>query len=194
MMYAYTTFGLLLVVIILIYFLFRNMGAGSGSGGVTKPTRGKDITGNANSPLKKWDLSIANRQLILSDVPANLTPHLFPFNEAELRQQPLEGFKALISVAADIRLLDQNSKEVQKLEKPVKLWMSYNADDILALQKTGAAVNDLTPVKIVPGTTGWRRFSNEAVNFENINCGELGGVFITISTWGDPPTGWGIPR
>ena len=194
MTYAYPTYGLLLLVIILIYLLFRRSGAATNPDVVTKPTPGRDITGDANSPLKKWDCSIANRQLVLSDVPKGLTPYLYPFDEAELRKQPIEGFKDLISIAADIRLLDQNSKEVQKLEKPVRLWMSYNADDILALKKLGQTANDLWPVKIVPGTTGWRRFSAKAVDDGNIICGEMGGVYITISSWGDPPTGWGSPK
>jgi hypothetical protein len=194
MTYAYPTYGLLLVVIILIYLLVRKSGVKPNPNVVTEPTPGRDITGDANSLLKKWDCSIANRQLVLSDVPKGLTPYLYPFDEAELRKQPLEGIKALISIAADIRLLDQNSNEVQKLEKPVKLWMSYNADDILALQKLDRTVDDLMPVKIVPGTTGWRPFAKEAIEYGNINCGEMGGVYITISTWGDPPTGWGSPK
>jgi len=191
---AYITYGLLLLVIILIYLLFRKSGASPNSDESTNPVTGRDITGDANSPLRRWDCSITNRQLVLSDVPKGLTPYLYPFDEAELRKQPFEGFDALISIAADIRLLDQNSKEVQKLEKPVKLWMSYNADDILALQKLGRTVDDLMPVKIVPGTTGWRPFAKEAVEYGNINCGEMGGVYITISSWGDPPTGWGSPK
>lgn len=191
---AYFTYVLLLLVIILLYLLFRKPGASTNSDDGTKPVPGRDITGDTNSPLRRWDCSVANRQLVLSDVPKELTPYLYPFDEAALRRQPLEGFKDLISIAADIRLLDQNSKEVQKLEKPVKLWMSYNADDILALQKLGRTVDDLMPVKIVPGKTGWRPFAKDAVEYGNINCGEMGGVYITISSWGDPPTGWGSPK
>ena len=191
---AYPTYGLLLLVIILLYLLLRKSGATNDPGGDSNPTPGRDITGDTNSPVRKWDCSVANRQLVLSDVPKELTPYLYPFDEAALRKQPFEGFDTLISIAADIRLLDQNSKEVQQLETPVKLWMSYNADDILALQKLGRTVDDLMPVKIVPGTTGWRPFSKDAVEYGNINCGEMGGVYITISSWGDPPTGWGSPK
>jgi len=191
---AYITYGLLLLVIILLYLLFRRSGASPNSDESTKPIPGRDISGDANSPFRRWDCSIANRQLVLSDVPKGLTPYRYPFDEAELRKQPLEGFDTLISIAADIRLLDQNSKEVQQLEKPVRLWMSYNADDILALQKLGRTVDDLMPVKIVPGTTGWRPFAKDAVEYGNINSGEMGGVYITISSWGDPPTGWGSPK
>jgi hypothetical protein len=191
---AYPTYILLLVVIFLLFLLFRKSGSNADPDGPTNPVPGRDITGDTNSPLRRWDCSIANRQLVLSDVPKQLTPYLYPFDEAELRKQPFEGFKDLISIAADIRLLDQNSKEVQNLEEPVRLWMSYNADDILALQKLGRTVDDLMPVKIIPGTTGWRPFANDAVEYGNINCGEMGGVYITISSWGDPPTGWGSPK
>jgi len=188
MMYAYSTYGLLVVVVILLYLLFWKPPT-------PQPVKGRDITGDDQSPLKKWDCSSANRQIVLSDVPAGIAPYLYPFNEDELRKQPLEGVDVLISIVADIRLLDQNSNEVQELKDPVKLWMSYNADDILALQKNGYAVDNLTPVKIVPGQTGWRKFSKEgAVDYNNINCGELGGVYITINSWGDPPIGWGVPR
>ncbi len=194
MMYSYSTYVLLVIVIVLIYLLFRRPGSAPSSSGITKPTKGTDITSDANSPLKKWDCSIANRQIVLSDVPSRLTPYLYPFDEAALRKQPLEGFDALISIAVDIRLLDQDSKEVTKLDSPVKFWMSYNAEDLLAVQKLGRTVDDLMPVKIVPGTTGWRPFAKGAVDYENINCGALGGVTITVSSWGDPPTGWGSPK
>jgi hypothetical protein len=194
MMNSFFTYGLLLLVLILLYLLFRRSGGTSDSDTDSNPIPGRDITGDANSSLRKWDCSVANRQLVLSDVPQGLTPYLHPFNEAELRKQPLEGFDTLISIAADIRLLDKNSKEAQELETPVRFWMSYNADDILALQKLGRTVDDLMPVKIVPGTTGWRPFAQDAVEYENIKCGEMGGVYITISSWGDPPTGWGSPK
>ncbi len=190
-MYTYLTFILLIVVIILLYLLFRK-GQGSGEGG--EPVRGTDITGDDQSQLRRWDCSRAGRQIVLSDVPAGLTPYSYPFNEEELRRQPLEGFEQLISIVADIRLLDRNSKEVQDLESPVRLWMSYNAQDILALQRNRSTIDNLVPVKIVPGRTGWRRFSEDAIEYGNIKCGELGGVFITIKSWGDPPTGWGIPK
>ena len=192
MLYEYSTYGLLLVVIILLYLLFRNNRGSQPA--LRDPVRGVDITGDDQSPLRKWDCSLAERQIVLSDVPSGLTPYLYPFDEGELRKQPLEGFEQLVSIAADIRLLDQNSKEVQDLESPVRMWMSYNAKDVLALQKSGYTVNDLVPVKIVPGQTGWRRFSDDAVDYENIKCGEMGGVYITISSWGDPPTGWGSPK
>jgi hypothetical protein len=192
MLYEYSTYGLLLIVIILVYLLFRNSRGAQPA--LREPVRGVDITGDDQSPLKRWDCSISDRQIVLSDVPTGLTPHLYPFDEDELRKQPLEGFEQLVSIAADIRLLDQKSKEVQELESPVRMWMSYNAKDILALQKSGYTVNDLVPVKIVPGQTGWRRFSEDAVDYENIKCGEMGGVYITISSWGDPPTGWGSPK
>ena len=193
-MTSYFTYGLLIVVLILLYLLFRRSGGTTDSDVDSNPIPGRDITGDGNNPLKKWDCSIANRQLVLSDVPQGITPYLYPFNEAELRNQPREGFDTLISIAADIRLLDQNSNEVQELNAPVKFWMSYNADDILALQKLGRTVDDLMPVKIVPGTTGWRPFAKDTVEYGNINCGEMGGVYITISSWGDPPTGWGSPK
>ena len=187
----YLTYVLLLVVLILLYLLFqKNRGSEPPSG----PVRGTDITGDDQSPLRRWDLSVSARQIVLSDVPAGLTPYLYPFDEDDLRRQPREGFDQLISIAMDIRLLDRNSKEVQELERPVRLWMSYSAEDILALQRTRFTVDDLVPVKIVPGRTGWRRFSDEAVDYENLQCGEMGGVHITISSWGDPPTGWGVPR
>lgn len=192
MLYEYSTYGLLLIVIILVYLLFRNSRGSQPA--LREPVRGVDITGDDQSPLKRWDCSISDRQIVLSDVPTGLTPHLYPFDEDELRKQPFEGFEQLVSIAADIRLLDQNSKEVQELESPVRMWMSYSAKDILALQKSGYTVNDLVPVKIVPGQTGWRRFSEDAVDYENIKCGEMGGVYITISSWGDPPTGWGSPK
>ncbi len=191
MSYTYLTYALLIIVIILIYFLLQK---GRGPQPPGQPVRGTDITGDDQSPFRKWDCSVSARQIVLSDVPSGLTPYLYPFDEDDLRRQPREGFEQLISIAADIRLLDQNSKEVQDLESPVKLWMSYNAGDILALQRSGNTVDNLVPVKIVPGRTGWRRFSEDAVDYENIKCGEMGGVYITINSWGDPPTGWGVPR
>lgn len=188
---AYLTYGLIILVIILLYLLLRK-GQGTPSGG--QPVRGTDITGDEQSPLRKWDCSVAARQIVLSDVPAGLTPYLYPFDEDDLRRQPREGFEQLISISADIRLLDRNSREVQELERPVTLWISYSAADILALQRNGFTVDNLVPVKIVPGRTGWRRFSEDAVDYENMRCGEMGGVRITITSWGDPPTGWGVPR
>ena len=188
---AYLTYGLLIVVIILLFLLLQK---GRRSEPPSAPVRGTDITGNDQSPLRRWDCSVSARQIVLSDVPAGLTPYLYPFDEEDLRRQPREGFEQLISVAADIRLLDRNSKEVQDLERPVRLWMSYSAEDIVALQRSGFTVDDLVPVKIVPGRTGWRRFSEDAVDYENLQCGEMGGVHITINSWGDPPTGWGVPR
>ena len=187
----YLIFGLLIVLIILIYMLLRKSQGGQGGG---EPVRGTDITGDDQNQLRRWDCSRAGRQIVLSDVPSGLTPYLYPFDEQELRKQPLEGFEQLISIVADVRLLDRNSKEVRDLESPVRLWMSYNAQDILALQKNGSTVDNLVPVKIVPGQTGWRRFSEDAIEYENIKCGEMGGVHITINSWGDPPTGWGTPR
>jgi hypothetical protein len=191
MSYTYLTYALLIVVIILIYLLLQK---GRGPQPSREPVRGTDITGDDQSALRKWDCSLSGRQIVLSDVPTGLTPYLYPFDEAELRKQPLEGFEQLISIAADIRLLDKNSKEVQDLESPVKLWMSYNAMDILTLQRNSYAVDDLVPVKIVPGRTGWRRYSEDALDYGNVKCGEMGGVYITIKSWGDPPTGWGVPR
>jgi hypothetical protein len=191
MTYTYLTFILLIVVIILIYLLFRKGQGGQEGAG---PVRGMDITGDDQSQLRKWDCSRAGRQIVLSDIPSGLTPYLYPFDEDALRRQPLEGFEQLISIAADIRLLDRDSREVQNLPSPVRLWMSYNAQDILALQRNGSTVDNLVPVKIVPGRTGWRRFSEDAIDYGNIKCGEMGGVMITINSWGDPPTGWGSPK
>ena len=188
---AYLTYGLLIVVIILLYLLFQKRRGSEPPGG---RVRGTDITGDEQNPLRRWDCSVSARQIVLSNVPAGITPYLYPFDEEDLRRQPREGFEQLISIAADIRLLDQNSKEVQDFERPVTLWMSYNAADILALQRSGYTVDNLVPVKIVPGRTGWRRFSRDAVDYENIKCGEMGGVYITINSWGDPPTGWGVPQ
>jgi len=190
-MYTFLTYALLIVVIVLAYLLFQK-GRGSQSPG--EPVRCTDITGADQSQLRKWDCSRAGRQVVLSDVPSGLTPYLYPFDEDELRKQPLEGFEQLISIVADIRLLDRNSKEVRDLESPVRLWMSYNAQDLLALQRNKSTVDNLVPVKIVPGQTGWRRFSEDAIEYENLKCGEMGGVTITINSWGDPPTGWGTPR
>lgn len=175
-----------IVIAILVYFLNRPGG--------NVEQRGTDITGDVNSELRKWDCSRDNRQLIFSDVPAGLTPYLVPFNEAELRKQNLEDFKVLLSIAADVRFRDKDSREVETFEKPITLWMSYNAQDLLALQRDGFAIEDLTPVKIVPGRTGWRKFSADSVDYSNIKCGGLGGVYIRIRSWGDPPTGWGTPK
>ena len=191
MSYPYLTYGLLIVVLILLYLLFQKS---RGSEPPSGPLRGTDITGNDQSPLRRWDCSVSARQIVLSNVPAGLTPYLYPFDEDDLRRQPREGFRELISIAADIRLLDQNSKEAQELASPITLWMSYNAGDILALQRSGYTVDDLVPVKIVPGRTGWRPFSEGAIDYENVRCGEMGGVHITLNSWGDPPTGWGVPR
>ena len=191
MFYTYLTYVLLIVVIVLIYLLLRK---GGGFQPPREPVRGTDITGDDQSALRRWDCSLSGRQVVLSDVPSGLTPYLYPFDEDDLRRQPREGFEQLISIVADIRLLDRNSKEVQDLERPVRLWISYSAEDILALQRSGFTVDNLVPVKIVPGRTGWRRFSEDALDYGNVKCGEMGGVYITINSWGDPPTGWCVPR
>jgi hypothetical protein len=180
----------LIVLVVLVYLLFRRPALGGSAG----PVKGTDITGNPESALRKWDCSRDNRQLIFSDVPLGLTPYLVPFNETELRKEKLEDFKMLLSIAADVRFRDNESREIEKFEKPIKLWMSYNSQDLLALQNAGYTVDDLTPVKIVPGKTGWKRFDPKSVIYSNIKCGELGGVSITIDSWGDPPTGWGSPK
>lgn len=180
----------LIVLILMVYLLFRRPSAG----GLEGPVKGTDITGNPDSLLRKWDCSRDNRQLIFSDVPLGLTPYLIPFNEAALRKEKLEGFKVLLSIAADVRFRDQDSKEMEKFDKPITLWMSYNAQDLLELQKSGYSVDDLVPVKIVPGKTGWKPFSAETIDYGNIKCGEMGGVYIRIDSWGDPPTGWGSPK
>lgn len=153
-----------------------------------------DITGDDGSALRKWDCSINNRQIVFSGVPAWLTPYIVPFNESELRAQKLEGFRVLLSIAADVRFRDGESREVEKFDSPVTVWLGYNAQDLLALRRADYKVSDLVPVKIVPGQTNWKPFAAEKINYSNLNCGEFGGVFIEIDSWGDPPMGWGSPK
>ena len=187
----FIVFVLFLIIVLLVFLLWRYSSGGKlPVGEVT----GVDITGDADSPLRKWDCSSNNRQLVFSGVPAGLTPYLVPFNESELRSQKLEGFRVLLSIAADVRFRDKESREVDKFGSTVKVWLSYNAQDILALRRTDYKISDLVPVKIVPGQTNWKPFAAEKINYSNLNCGEFGGVSIEVDSWGDPPIGWGSPK
>jgi len=199
------TYLLLLIVIALIYLLFRER-QNSGSGNENdhslngEPVPGTDIT-PPDSTQKKWDCSTANRQIILSNVPAGFTPYLYPFDEDNLRAKPLSGFEVLLSIAADIHLHKNSDGSVDDVDLnetgPITLWMSYNAQDILALRKSGYKLDNLSPVKCVPASESesleWTKFPEDSVNFDDIQCGEYGGVYITIEPWGDPPIGWGSP-
>ena len=178
----------LLVLVILIVFLFRKPSP------VAVGVPGVDITGDPNSPLRKWDCSRDNRQIIFSDVPLGLTPYLVPFNEAALRMQEKEGFTVLISIAADVRFRNSDSREIEKFESPVKLWMSYNAKDVEELERNKYTIKDLVPVKIVPGATNWKPFSGDIEIVMPVEEGGFGGATITVDSWGDPPMGWGSPK
>ena len=178
----------LLVLVILIMFLFRKPSP------VAVGVPGVDITGDPNSPLRKWDCSRDGRQIIFSDVPLGLTPYLVPFNEAALRMQENEGFTFLISIAADVRFRNSDSREIEKFESPVKLWMSYNAKDVEELERNKYTIKDLVPVKIVPGATNWKPFSGDVDFVMPVEEGRFGGVTITVDSWGDPPMGWGSPK
>jgi len=161
---------------------------------VTTETKGVDITDDDNAPLRKWDCSTNNRQIVFSGVPAGLTPYLVPFNETELRRQKLEGFSVLHSIAADVRFRNADGTEQEKFESTITLWLSYNGQDLLSLGRAGHKVSDLVPVKIVPGQTNWKPFPAEKIKYERLKSGEFGGVYIEIDTWGDPPIGWGSPK
>ena len=178
----------LLVLVILIVFLFRKSPSG-----VEGEVKGRDITEDPSSPLKKWDCSRDNRQIIFSDVPRGLTPYLVPFNEEALRAQKPDDFEVLISIAADVRFRDAFSREIEKFKSPVKLWMSYNAKDVEGLENK-YTIDDLVPVKIVPGATNWKIFSGKVENDYKHEEGGFGGVTITVDSWGDPPMGWGVPK
>ena len=179
----------LLVLVILIVFLFRKSPSG-----VEGEVKGRDITEDPNSLLRKWDCSRDGRQIIFSDVPLGLTPYLVPFNEAALRMQENEGFTFLISIAADIRFRNSDSREIEKFESPVKLWMSYNVQDIEKLEEYKLTIKDLVPVKIIPGATNWKPFSGDIEIVMPVEEGGFGGATITVDSWGDPPMGWGSPK
>lgn len=179
----------LLVLVILIVFLFRKSPSG-----VEGEVKGRDITEDPNSPLRKWDCSRDGRQIIFSDVPLGLTPYLVPFNEAALRMQENEGFTFLISIAADVRFRNSDSREIEKFESPVKLWMSYNAKDVEELERNKYTIKDLVPVKIVPGATNWKPFYGDVKIVMPVEEGGFGGATITVDSWGDPPMGWGSPK
>ena len=179
----------LLVLVILIVFLFRKSPSG-----VEGEVKGRDITEDPNSPLRKWDCSRDGRQIIFSDVPLGLTPYLVPFNKKVLEAQPKEGFRDLISIAADVRFRNSDSREIEKFESPVKLWMSYNAKDVEELERNKYTIKDLVPVKIVPGATNWKPFSGDVDFVMPVEEGRFGGVTITVDSWGDPPMGWGSPK
>ena len=179
----------LLVLVILIVFLFRKSPSG-----VEGEVKGRDITEDPNSPLRKWDCSRDGRQIIFSDVPRGLTPYLVPFNEEALRMQEKEGFTFLISIAADVRFRNSDSREIEKFDSPVKLWMSYNAKDVEELERNKYTIKDLVPVKIVPGATNWKPFSGDIEIVMPVEEGGFGGATITVDSWGDPPMGWGSPK
>jgi len=176
---------LLVLLLLLVAYLFRRFIPGGG------PVKGKDITEDPSSPLRKWDCSRDGRQIVFSNVPAGQTPYLFPFNENALRSQPKEGFKVLLSIAADIRFQDSDGREIEKFGSPVTLWMSYNARDVEKLKNAGYKISNLVPVKIVPGATNWKPFAADRIDYSGI---ERGGVSITADSWGDPPMGWGSPK
>ena len=182
----------LLVLVILIVFLFRKPSP------VAVGVPGVDITGDPNSPLRKWDCSRDGRQIIFSDVPLGLTPYLVPFNKAALEAQPKEGFEVLISIAADVRFRDGDSREIDNFKSPVTLWMSYNAQDLARLEENKYTIDDLVPVKIVPGATNWKPFFGDKkidyLKMKRSENGGFGGVSITVDSWGDPPMGWGSPK
>lgn len=188
---SFSNYFLLLVVIVLIYLLLRKSQESSQPSG---PVKGTDITGDSGSPLRKWDCSYNNHQIVFSDVPAGLTPYRMPVNEEELRRAGKENFKVLHSIVADIRFRDADMNEVERFEPPITMWMSYSAEDVLSLRSSGYTVEDLMPVKIVPGKTGWVPFGKDKVDYSQIVCGTYGGVKIMIDSWGDPPTGWGSPK
>jgi hypothetical protein len=182
----------LLVLVILIVFLFRKPPSG-----MDGEVKGRDITEDPNSPLRKWDCSRDNRQIIFSGVPLGLTPYLVPFNKEALEAQPREGFEVLISIAADVRFRDGSSREIDNFKSPVTLWMSYNAQDLARLEENKYTIDDLVPVKIVPGATNWKPFSGKKIDYSKMKRnenGDFGGVSITVDSWGDPPMGWGSPR
>jgi len=182
---------IVVIVVLLIWFFWRYT---THTQPAPKETKGVDITGDNDALLRKWDCSTNNRQIVFSDVPAGLTPYIVPFNEAELRKQEKEGFRVLHSIAADVRFRDNEGREKEKFDNTVTLWLSYNAEDLLSLHKNNFKVNDLVPVKIVPGQTNWKPFPTKNVNDDNLSRGEFGGVYIYIETWGDPPIGWGSPK
>ncbi len=186
----FVAFVLFLIVILIGFLFWRYTSGGNSSGAIA----GVDITEDSGSTLRKWDCSSNNRQLVFSGVPAGLTPYRVPFNESELRMQKLEGFEVLLSIAADVRFRDSESREVEKFGSTVTVWLSYNAQDLLALRKTRYKISDLVPVKIVPGQTNWKPFAADKINYSNLNCGEFGGVSIEVDSWGDPPFGWGSPK
>ncbi len=187
----FVIFVLFLIVVLIAFLFWRYSSGGNSSEGEVK---GEDITEDPGSTLRKWDCSSNNRQLVFSGVPAGLTPYRVPFNESELRSQKLEGFEVLLSIAADVRFRDSESREVEKFGSTVTVWLSYNAQDLLALRKTKYKISDLVPVKIVPGQTNWKPFAKDKIDYSNLNCGEFGGVFIKVDSWGDPPFGWGSPK
>ena len=183
---------LFFIVLVLLYLLLRGRPQPTQEG----PTAGIDVT-PPGSAQKKWDCSTDHRQIILTNVPPGFTPKKHPMNKAELSKKRLVGFEKLISIAVDIHLYNDQNGSVDEvdLEEPMTLWLSYNAEDLVALQKGGYSIDDLTPVKCIPNPKTnepeWHKFPEGSVNYEKINCGELGGVYIEIREWGDPPTGWG---
>jgi hypothetical protein len=187
----FVVFILILIVILLAFLLWRYSSGGKSQAAEVK---GVDITGDSNSTLRKWDCSSNNRQLVFSGVPAGLTPYLVPINESELRSQEKEGFKILLSIAGDVRFRNSEGREIGDFASTVTVWLSYNAQDVLALRKTDYKISDLVPVKIVPGQTNWKPFPAKKIDYSNLNCGEFGGVFISVDSWGDPPIGWGSPK
>ena len=186
----FVVFVLFLIVVLIAFLFWRYTSGGNSSGAIA----GVDITEDPGSTLRKWDCSSNNRQLVFSGVPAGLTPYRVPFNESELRSQKLEGFEVLLSIAADVRFRASESREVEKFGSTVTVWLSYNAQDLLALRKTKYKISDLVPVKIVPGQTNWKPFVADKIDYSNLNCGEFGGVLIKVDSWGDPPIGWGTPK
>ena len=186
---------LFFIVLVLLYLLLRGRQQPTQEG----PIAGIDVT-PPGSAQKKWDCSTDHRQIILTNVPPGYTPYLYPMDEDDLREKPLVDFKTLISIVADIHLHNDNDSTVDKVDLsktgPIKKWIGYNAQDVLALENSGHTVDDLTPVKCVPVDKyeglAWRTFPDDSVNYEYIRCGEVGGFYITIDDWSDPPEGLGI--
>ena len=107
-------------------------------------------------------------------------------------------FSDLICIAADVRFRNSDSREIDNCKSPVTLWMSYNAQDLARLEENKYTIDDLVPVKIVPGATNWKPFFGgkkiDYLKMKRSENGGFGGVSITVDSWGDPPMGWGSPK
>jgi hypothetical protein len=164
--------------------------------GVAAQTPCSQTASQSSAAAQAWDCSRDGRTVRITGLPDGVTPYTFTFDDASLRKQKTDdSIASIVSIVADIRFLDSNSKIVPTFKEQVKLWMSFNAADLAELPAGKKPSELLIPIQIKPDKENiWRPFPRDSVDYSQMDNATEGGVTITFTTWGDPPTGWGLHR